>query len=153
MIENTRFLNAGCEVMSCDRRPVFQRPEDVVADPSMNPADKRALLTACASDARAVPGVPALRQLEDGSHVATGDILGALQTLDLDGVVPSSRTQLTLSQLAERRRRSVARELLRILRRRPRDDDDDPPPCPAHSAIPPKHGGGAAFVFPRPVAA
>lgn len=153
MIENTRFLDAGLELAGREARGLFQRPDDVVADPHMSPAEKRALLASWASDARAVRGVPALRQLEDGSHVAIDDILSALQALDPEGVVPSSRTQLTLSRLAERRRRPVARDWGRILRRRSRDDDDDPPPCPAHSGIPPRQGGGGAFVFPEPVAA
>ena len=153
MIEDTRFLNAGLEVVGREARGIFQRPDEVVSDPNMSPAEKRALLASWASDVRAVPGAPARRQLEDGSHVEIDDILGALQALEAGGAAPSSRTRETLSRLAERRRRPVAHDWQRILRRRSRDDDDNPPPCPAHSTIPPRQGGGGAFVFSETVAA
>jgi len=62
---------------------VFQHPREVLDDPTMPRSDKRALLAAWASDACAVEGRPAWRQLPgSGTLVAVDDILEALQALD-----------------------------------------------------------------------
>ena len=61
----------------------FQHPREVLDDPTMPRSDKRALLAAWASDACAVEGRPAWRQLpESGALVPVDDILEALQALD-----------------------------------------------------------------------
>jgi hypothetical protein len=132
-------------------REVFGHPYDVVDHPDLTIDAKRALLASWASDANAVPHMPSLRQLPDGSIVKVDDILRALKALDercdiRDGV--GGRPALWRLPL-KRRRRSWTWP-------RPghgRDDDDDPPPCPATAAVRPKDGGGAAFACPEPLAA
>ena len=135
--------------------PIFQHPDDVINDPEMSRAEKRALLASWASDARAVPGSPSLRQLEDGSIVEVDEILRALKALDtFDSLTLSTNPAFGLGHMPpERRRRSALRKWSRIVSRRRRDDDDDPPPCPALATIPPRIGGGGAFVHPEPALA
>ena len=62
----------------------FGHPDDVLRHPTMSIAEKRALLASWASDARAIPGVPILRQLDDGSVLMVDQILRALTALDDD---------------------------------------------------------------------
>ncbi|HEX2135217.1 MAG TPA: hypothetical protein VHG30_04820 [Microvirga sp.] len=65
------------------RGAVFFHPREVLEHPRLSPADKRALLAAWASDACAVEGRPALRQLPDtGAVVTVDEILAALRALD-----------------------------------------------------------------------
>ncbi|RXT38165.1 hypothetical protein B5V01_27195 [Mesorhizobium erdmanii] len=137
-----------------ERRPISQRPDEILNDPAMSRAEKRALLASWASDARAVPARPSMRQLEDGSHIEVDEILQALKALDAD-ICPSTSQQTPgLSQRpAQRRVRLSFPHWTRIVRHRRRDDDDDPPPCPVFAADPPRTGGGGAFAHPEPALA
>lgn len=113
--------------------------------PGLSDHKKRALLASWASDANAVPHLPTLRQLPNGSIARVADILRSLKALDARRFEqPDER----------RRRRETAGRVWFRLRNR-NDDDDDPPPCPALAAVPPRSGGGAEFAFPElePVAA
>jgi hypothetical protein len=154
MNENTSLLNADRKVAGDAARPICQQPDEILADPGMSLDEKRALLASWASDARAVPGAPSLRQLEDGSHVEVDEILRALKALDAEQDCQSSQTPPTLPWLRplERRRQHKPRGWPRIMRRR-NDEDDDPPPCPAYAAIPPRQGAGGAVAYPEPVPA
>ena len=110
------------------------------------------MLASWASDANAVPHIPSLRQLPDGSIVNVDDILRALKTLDGPSdtnTVGEGGTVLSTQPFI--RRRVGLRTWSRY--RLGRDDDDDPPPCPAYAAIRPKSGGGAAFACAEPVPA
>ena len=65
------------------RGAVFFHPREVLKHPRLSPADKRALLAGWASDACAVEGRPAWRQLPDtGAVVPVDEILAALRELD-----------------------------------------------------------------------
>jgi len=132
------------------RHPIFQRPDEVLADRRMSTDEKRTLLASWASDVHAVPGLPSMRQLEDGSLVDVDEILHALKALDASEDPDAFITQPTglWRKPPSRRSRPAFRKWTRILHRRRRDDDDDPPPCPAYAAIPPKSGGGGAFAYP-----
>jgi hypothetical protein len=137
------------------RHPVFQRPDEVLADPRMSTDEKRTLLASWASDVHAITGLPSMRQLEDGSLVDVDEILHALKALDASDDADASITQPTglWRKPPIRRSRPAFRNWTRILHRRRRDDDDDPPPCPAYAAIPPKFGGGGAFAHQDPALA
>ncbi len=65
---------------------VFAHPRDVVADPDLSLAEKRAILASWASDASAIASCPALRA-PDGlkAPVHIDDILEALSALDGGG--------------------------------------------------------------------
>ena len=65
---------------------VFAHPRDVVTDPRLSLAEKRAILASWASDASAIASCPALRA-PDGlkATVHIDEILEALQALDGDG--------------------------------------------------------------------
>lgn len=62
---------------------VFSHPRDVVADPKLSLAEKRAILASWASDASAIASCPALRA-PDGlkAPVHIDEVLEALQALD-----------------------------------------------------------------------
>jgi hypothetical protein len=61
----------------------FRHPLDVVKDPGLGPADKRAILASWASDACAVEGHPELRWLLGTDEpVPVADVLQALGRLD-----------------------------------------------------------------------
>ncbi len=60
----------------------FMHPDQVIGDPQLTQAEKREVLASWASDARAVPGAAALRQLDNGAVVRVGDVLRALKSLD-----------------------------------------------------------------------
>jgi hypothetical protein len=62
---------------------VFTHPRDVVADPKLSLAEKRAILASWASDASAIASCPALRA-PDGlkAPVHIDEILDALRSLD-----------------------------------------------------------------------
>ncbi|TRC78136.1 hypothetical protein FJV83_29135 [Mesorhizobium sp. WSM4307] len=137
-----------------DRRPIFQRPDEILNDPAMSREEKRALLASWASDARAVPGRPSIRQLDDGSCIEVDEILQALKALDADICASTSQQTPGLSRRpAQRRGRLSFSHWARIVRHRRRDDDDDPPPCPVFAAVPPSTGGGGAFAYPEPALA
>ena len=103
-------------------------PDEVLDDPWLTPTQKRGVLASWASDIRAVPDAPALRQLDNGAVVRIGDILRALRSLD-EGE-GSGRL------FTGRRIRFPSRPNPASRRSWP-DDDDDPPPCPAMIARPP----------------
>lgn len=131
---------------------VLGQPDDVLHNPRLTLQEKRAVLASWASDRHAVPHVPSLRQLPDGSIVKIDDILRALKALDERIDVPAGESPAPRWQRSFKRRRTWdLRKWSRYGRRH--DDDDDPPPCPAFAAIRPKSGGGAAFAVPEPVSA
>ena len=106
----------------------LMHPGEVAADPRLTPAQKRAVLASWASDVRAVPNAPALRQLDNGAVVRIDDVLQALRSLD-EPVVP-------LRPFARLCSRVPARLQFALRRGWPDDDDDDPPPCPVMAAGP-----------------
>jgi len=124
----------------------LMRPEQVVADPRFDQAEKRELLASWASDVRAVPNAPELRQLDNGAIVRIGDILRALKSLD--GGEDSKQTRWHPHRSSGSRIRFPG-GLRSALRRGRSDDDDDPPPCPAMIFRPmggPLLGGSAAEI-------
>lgn len=60
----------------------FQTPSQVVNDPDLTLAEKRAVLASWASDACAVEAAPELRQPPNGPVVTYDDIMDALRALD-----------------------------------------------------------------------
>lgn len=130
-----------------------KRLEHIIGDPEMALEDKRALLASWASDMNAVPHLPWLRQLPDGSIVKLADILRALKALDgPDAISPAER--LSFGPKRSNKKKPSLRNLfwLRPIAR-DGDDDDDPPPCPACPGVRPSGRGGPAFAYPDPVAA
>src|SRR5690242_12463168 len=99
-------------------------PLHIVNHPTLQVAEKRSLLASWASDMRAVPNYPSLRQLDDGRFVHIDDVLGALKLVD--------GLELRHTQTRPVEDRKVGRghwsRLSRVWRRRPDDDDDDSPP-------------------------
>jgi hypothetical protein len=133
---------------------VLGHPSDVVDNPRLSRQQKRAVLASWASDANAVPRVPTLRQLPDGSIVKVDEILDALKALD--GLVdpaswPGHRGKPWQRRFKRDNTGWIARKWFKS--GRGPDDDDDPPPCPALAAIRPKGGGGPAFAEPESAAA
>jgi len=62
---------------------VFDSPRDVLADPTLSRAEKRAILASWASDAAAVSSCPSLRAVPGTRRVVSIDeILEALSSLD-----------------------------------------------------------------------
>jgi hypothetical protein len=131
---------------------ILQRPDEVLGNPEMTREEKRALLASWASDARAVPGLPSMRRLEDGSLIDVDEILQALKALDAASDPVPLTTPLWRTP-PQRRSRPSLRNCARIIRDRRRDDDDDPPPSPVMAAVPPKPGSGGAFAHPEPALA
>jgi hypothetical protein len=63
----------------------FAHPQDVVNDPDLTTCEKRAILSAWASDACAVESCPGLRRMPGGKRPVTFDeVLDALKSLDDD---------------------------------------------------------------------
>jgi len=122
----------------------FMHPDDVAGDRWLNPAEKREILASWASDVRAVPNAPALRQLDNGAVVRIDDILRALKSLEND--VDAAPTFPTASQPFTGRRARLATRLKSALRRNRSDDDDDPPPCPAVVTLPIRPLAGGSCV-------
>lgn len=60
----------------------FRTPADVVKDPDLTTAEKRAILASWASDACAVQAAPGLRNPPDGPPVLFDDVMDALKALD-----------------------------------------------------------------------
>jgi len=111
----------------------FTHPDDVLHSPGLSGGEKRSILAAWASDAHAVPNLPAMRQLDSGAMVKVDEVLAALQTLD------ASEGEAMRQRPAQRA--SSAKPITIMRWRRPfrhdgGDDDDDPPPCPT-TALPP----------------
>jgi len=124
----------------------FMNPSDVADDPVLTLEEKRATLAAWASDLRAVPDAPGLRQLDNGAVVRIDDVLQALTSLD-EAVDPAA-TLSAGSRVTIGRRPRLATRLKFAWRRNRSDDDDDPPPCPAIAMRPPRGplmGGGRAI--------
>jgi hypothetical protein len=109
---------------------VYTHPDDVVSDPKLTTAEKRAVLASWISDARVVENAPALRRLDCGAVVEVDAILRALVSLDelarAPESPPGSRGEPSV----------VSRWLRRARSSRSNDDDDDPPPAPAGLGIP-----------------
>ena len=111
--------------------PTVSRPEEVLADRSMNLSEKRALLASWLSDARAPESMPGLRVLDTGALVSVGTIAEALTSLDdrassNESVTPAASNR----RLPPPYRRRLPR-WTRVFVRPPRDDNEDPPPRPA----------------------
>jgi hypothetical protein len=114
-------------------------PDDVMSNLQLTRAQKREILASWASDARAVPDMPALRQLDSGAIVRVDDVLRALSALD-DNVKFGQHAPGLLQSLVQRpRRRPLSWAKIAVRRRSRDDDDDDPPPCPAIIARPPRN--------------
>lgn len=128
-------------------REVFGHPADVLDNPSLSRDEMRALLASWASDANAVPHVPSLRQLPDGSIVRLDEIMQALKSLH--AAPETMPRQSRLIWLRHRNRSSGKRPE----QGRGPDDDDDPPPCPAYAAPRPRGGDGESYALPDAVAA
>jgi hypothetical protein len=112
---------------------VWADPNYVLNDPAMTLAEKRALLASWASDARALPNHPSLRQLESGAFVTIDAVLDALKRLDgLEG-----RSMPEASR--EWPRKGHWSRLGQRWRRHSRDDDDDDPFSPAPAMRPPRY--------------
>lgn len=91
----------------------------------MSLEEKRAILAAWASDAHAVEGAPALRQLDSGAVVQVDDVLSALRRLDRlasHGWPPEAGPPPKPISRARRRLKPWT------FRSRRRDDDEGPPP-------------------------
>lgn len=67
------------------RRPAtgLMHPNKVASDLWLTQAEKREILASWASDVRAVPDAPALRQLDNGAVVRIDDVLRALKSLNV----------------------------------------------------------------------
>ncbi len=112
----------------------FTHPDDIVSDPGLTTAEKKAILASWSSDARAVENAPALRQLESGAIVEVDAILRALASLDEPSTAPRQAPKWTP---LPRPCSVISRWRSRTARRYNADDnDDDPPPAPAGIAIP-----------------
>lgn len=126
----TRDRNERCE--GGVQPKVWADPNYVLNDPAMTLAEKRALLASWASDARAVPNYPPLRQLDNGAFVTIDAVLEALRRLDnLEGKVPAASP-------SEWPRKGHWSRLGQRWRRYSRDDDDDDPFSPAPAMPPPR---------------
>jgi hypothetical protein len=117
----------------------LMHPDDVMSNLQLTRAQKREILASWASDARAVPDMPGLRQLDNGAIVRVDDVLRALSALD-DNVKSGQHAPGLLRSLVQRpRRRPLSWAKIAVRRRSRDDDDDDPPPCPAIIARPPRN--------------
>jgi hypothetical protein len=99
-------------------------PDEIVDRAGMTVETKRAVLAAWASDAHAVEGAPALRQLDSGAVVRVDDILSALRRLDR---LASDRRPPKAGPPGKARRGARRRIRPWTFRSR-RDDDEGPPP-------------------------
>ena len=91
----------------------FAHPKDVVNDPDLTLAEKRAILASWASDACAVEAAPALRRPPGSQPVAFDDIMDALRALD-----QQARAQF---KPAPHYRRVLAERIPGVFNRRSRD--------------------------------
>jgi hypothetical protein len=80
----------------------FKHPEDVLRDSTLDPNEKRAILSSWASDACAVESMPALRR-PPGAHkpIAFDAIMDALRQLDALAAAPG---QLETARAPDRQR-------------------------------------------------
>jgi hypothetical protein len=79
----------------------FQSPTQVVNDPNMTLAEKRAVLASWASDACAIEAAPELRQPPEGPIVKYDEIMDALRMLDGE----AAKRPPTYDKLVSRARR------------------------------------------------
>jgi len=73
----TNYFTSPHTVRKADRHsalPLFGHPDDLVSDTRLTTEEKRVLLASWASDANALPYVPSLRQLPDGSIIKVDEI-------------------------------------------------------------------------------
>jgi hypothetical protein len=146
------------ESLSQDNLPdtvlALTHPSGLIADPRLTPAEKRSVLAAWISDARAVEGRPALRQWYNGAIARIDDLSDALKALDDQDTSSRHLNFLQAPRPPEPRRRRLRPFWPpRADRRRDwsPDDDDDPPPCPVSTGGPnnrPVSGGQNAEVPP-----
>ena len=131
---HTPNITSGTNEPRSDRGEarVWADPNYVLNDPAMTLAEKRALLASWASDARAVPNYPPLRQLESGAYVTIDAVLDALKRLD---GLESRAAQETRGEWP---RKGHWSRLGQRWRRYSRDDDDDDPFSPAPAMRPPR---------------
>jgi hypothetical protein len=115
----------GSPEQACEAA-IYMHPSDLMNDPKLTTAEKRAVLASWISDARAVENAPALRQLDSGAVVEVDAIRQALVLLDKSAAERIARLP------SSGRRRSVLSKWLRDSN----DNDDDPPPAPAGFGIP-----------------
>lgn len=115
---NENLIPFQAAARSCLDPAIYTAPDDVVGDPSLTTADKRAILASWVSDARAVENAPTMRHLDSGSVVEVETILEALRALD--------RTVGGVVRLPTRPVRADD------------PDDDGPPPTPARAGTPPR---------------
>jgi hypothetical protein len=127
---------------------IYTHPDDVVSDPNLTLAEKRAILASWISDARAVENAPALRRLDSGAIVDVDAILRVLVSLG----DPNSRPVHGRKRSAPSpRRRSVMTKWLQRIGRPPKnphDDDDDPPFAPAGFGVPFRPSFVRAYAVP-----
>jgi hypothetical protein len=81
----------------------LMHPDDVMSNLQLTRAQKREILASWASDARAVPDMPALRQLDNGAIVPVDDVLRALNALD-DNLKSGQHAHGLLRSLVQRPR-------------------------------------------------
>ena len=97
-------------------RRLSPHPDDIVSDPTLTTAEKKAILASWSSDARAIENAPALRRLDSGAVVEVDAILRALASLDEPA---TAKERSPRSPPLFLRRQSV---VSRLLRREPRRD-------------------------------
>lgn len=94
VIDLNRILHPGT---------AYARPRDVVADPAISMAEKRAILASWASDAAAVPSNPALRELpESYRRITIDEVLESLSELDSEPRDPPGGKPARLKSTARR---------------------------------------------------
>jgi hypothetical protein len=77
----------------------FTHPDDVLSQPGLTTAERRAILASWASDAHAVEDAPWLRQLECGARIPLGEVLAALRALDMEETGAGSPTRKQVNSL------------------------------------------------------
>src|SRR5271163_4144483 len=123
LFPSTRSSAAPCAA-------VFTHPSDVITDPKLTTAEKRALLASWISDARAIENAPSLRLLDSGAVVEVNAILQAL--LSLDARAPGHRGEGKRLHPSGSGRSVISGWLKRVSPLKgSNDNDDDPPPAPA----------------------
>jgi hypothetical protein len=141
---------AHAEIGVC-RITGLMRPDEVAADGLLTRGEKREILAFWASDRRAVPNAPTLRQLDNGAVVRIGDVLQALKSLNDTNTLKApfaKRLQLLAGSAVRRTGRSGPYH-----RRSNFGDDDDPFSCLATPSGPragPLTGGEAADLSTSP---
>ncbi|MDF2115423.1 hypothetical protein PY365_07580 [Roseiarcaceae bacterium H3SJ34-1] len=117
---------------------LFGHPDDVLSNPDLTPAEKRAILASWVSDVRAVENAPSLRQLDNGATVSIDVVLQALKSLDAgEGQAERlERKSYHMRPAARRKSSPIPDWLRRAVRLDHFDDDDSPPSAPAAAAIP-----------------